>query len=398
MAPDPRAQGTQSSPFAWLAPLAALAAAPLFGDLHFNEVPYDRPAGEQELLVLDETDDDGDGIIARFDSCPFDFNPDQADLDLDGAGDPCDDDDDDDGVADGSDNCPVVPNPHQADGDGDGVGDACNGLPLTLVIPIVEQDIRSDLPSWAQHRQQPTTRVGVTGSAIFRSLGWIDTSVLVSHAVVDDVRLVYHTTSGDPDRINKNGDVPPQGPPIRVNLHRLLRAWNFDEPLTYPASTGDNDTVREEGETSWESALFSKTPAANQPWEVAGAGGSLDRGPVLAATTVDRVVDARFELSGEELADLVQGWVEGSIPNHGFQLKASDEDEALGGNLKVLAGKGFPLETSVGIPIPRAISHRPFAVVVYHVDLLDPTGAAPAADDRPAEDPRPPQRPTSDCR
>lgn len=92
---------------------------PLYGD---------QPDGDDDGLG-DACDDffcpdvDGDGLADRvdernecpLDTCPFVFDPTNADRDGDGAGDGCD-------------NCPLVPNPDQADGDFDGVGDACDDL------------------------------------------------------------------------------------------------------------------------------------------------------------------------------------------------------------------------------------------------------------------------------
>lgn len=72
-------------------------------------------------------DADDDGVPDSTDNCPAIDNPDQVDLDQDGAGDSCDLDDDGDNVADASDNCPTLPNASQADTDGDGLGNACDG-------------------------------------------------------------------------------------------------------------------------------------------------------------------------------------------------------------------------------------------------------------------------------
>ena len=57
-----------------------------------------------------QPDSDGDGVRDGLDNCVADANPDQSDIDRDGAGDACDPDDDGDGVADGADNCPFASN------------------------------------------------------------------------------------------------------------------------------------------------------------------------------------------------------------------------------------------------------------------------------------------------
>jgi hypothetical protein len=71
-------------------------------------------------------DSDDDGVGDNSDNCRTDANLDQADLDADGQGNPCDRDRDGDGVDNEGDNCADDPNADQSDQDGDGAGDACD--------------------------------------------------------------------------------------------------------------------------------------------------------------------------------------------------------------------------------------------------------------------------------
>lgn len=74
-------------------------------------------------------DVDGDAICAGADLCPVDFDPTNADLDLDGIGDVCDPclDIDFDGLCAAEDLCPADFDPNNTDADNDGLGDACEG-------------------------------------------------------------------------------------------------------------------------------------------------------------------------------------------------------------------------------------------------------------------------------
>jgi hypothetical protein len=75
-----------------------------------------------------DLDSDGDGIIEGDDNCPANPNEDQADTDLDGIGDACNDSIDIDGdeYANNLDNCPNIANVEQTDTDNDGAGNACD--------------------------------------------------------------------------------------------------------------------------------------------------------------------------------------------------------------------------------------------------------------------------------
>jgi hypothetical protein len=84
------------------------------------------PPPPTATLTPTPMDSDADGIPDLDDNCILSPNPNQADMDNDGSGDPCDQDADGDSVPDDRDNCPLVAN-NQQDSDGDGTGDACDG-------------------------------------------------------------------------------------------------------------------------------------------------------------------------------------------------------------------------------------------------------------------------------
>ena len=81
---------------------------------------------QASILVPVNPDTDEDGLFDDEDNCPEIANEDQADFDVDGLGDVCDDDDDNDSVIDIEDNCPKIVNEDQTDFDADGFGDICD--------------------------------------------------------------------------------------------------------------------------------------------------------------------------------------------------------------------------------------------------------------------------------
>jgi hypothetical protein len=74
-------------------------------------------------------DTDRDAVGDDLDNCPVRPNTDQADSNLNGRGDVCEDSDAD-AIFDHVDNCPLLPNGAQTNSDGDGFGDSCDVCPL----------------------------------------------------------------------------------------------------------------------------------------------------------------------------------------------------------------------------------------------------------------------------
>ena len=115
----------------------------------WGETADARYVGKKGYKIFKKVDPDLDGIVGENDNCPTVFNIDQANSDLDGLGDACDDaaDYDIDGVEDAVDNCIYVINPRQPDLDEDDEGDACDedmdgdSLPNTSVF---ETDMDGD--------------------------------------------------------------------------------------------------------------------------------------------------------------------------------------------------------------------------------------------------------------
>ncbi|MCP3982191.1 MAG: hypothetical protein GY716_23025 [bacterium] len=77
--------------------------------------------------TTDGADADGDGVCDAGDNCPGNGDPDQADTDGDGLGNPCDPDDDNDGVVDGLDFAPLDPDLCGDAGDNDTCDDCSVG-------------------------------------------------------------------------------------------------------------------------------------------------------------------------------------------------------------------------------------------------------------------------------
>jgi hypothetical protein len=94
-------------------------SAPIGGD-------DDGPPADAAIDVVDDLDDDDDGVLDTADNCPAVANTDQHNEDDDDKGDACDP-------------CPMLAS-MDADGDGDGIGEACDPHPGVAGDKLVQFD------------------------------------------------------------------------------------------------------------------------------------------------------------------------------------------------------------------------------------------------------------------
>jgi hypothetical protein len=195
-------------------------------------------SNERTLLDLDS---DGDYIPDALDNCPSVQNPDQADADGDGNGDPCTvyQDTDGDTVPDKSDNCPNVSTSDFADRDGDGLGDPCDKSPDGIEPepePVPEFGSEGD----AGETEPPPAENGenLNGEEVER-----DGRSRSKQRDRTDVARPVITTGADSEEEGIGGppaqDEPPAEEPVRDNPRRN------EELIAEAAASGELDAPPE---------------------------------------------------------------------------------------------------------------------------------------------------------
>ncbi|WP_437592843.1 thrombospondin type 3 repeat-containing protein [Sorangium sp. So ce1000] len=224
-----------------------------------------------------QSDADGDGVGDVCDNCAATPSPSQKDSDRDRVGDACDNcaatpnrgqaDIDGDGVGDACDNCAAAPNADQADIDGDGVGDACDVTCVTIQRgtfgQVADASIWALYPSYNEG-SSPYLQTGLSSgaekNALYRfELDFIPYGATVESATFSTTR--YSSGTGE------------------IRVHRINASWA-------------------ESTVTWSSFADSFEPAVEATF-----------------------LGASYGVATIDLTALVQAWVDGAHPNHGFLLE-----------------------------------------------------------------------------
>lgn len=181
-----------------------------------------------EVTVVNENDDDNDGVDNDVDNCPNTPNADQADADNDGIGDVCDNDSDNDGVMDSDDLCPNTPSGASVDFDG------CEifSLPasnFTLLITgescIENNDGRIELSATEILDYTATLRSGsvdqaspFTQEVAFTDLEAGSYELCITVSSQPEYQQCFDVTIAEPEPLSASSKIDPAGKTVTLSL------------------------------------------------------------------------------------------------------------------------------------------------------------------------------------
>jgi hypothetical protein len=355
------------------------------GDSGQSDVVYvdgAAAAAEQPLIVGDssgssdertllELDADGDYIPDALDNCPSVQNPDQADSDGDGSGDPCTvyQDMDGDTVPDKSDNCPNIATSDFSDRDGDGVGDSCDKSPDGVEPepePVPKLNGEGDAgetepPALENGENQDGSEIERPGRPRSRVRDRTETSDPIITTGVDSET---EGVGGPPAQ-----DEPPAEEPARDNPRRneeliaeAAASGELDappEPPPAPQRAWDEEAAADS--TEWDSIVKIDAGAADDADSTAArladdepndAGSRTDRQGSGGEDSLDRsdsdVSDSRFARGWVRAKLLLQGELPEDDPAEDDTVSGGKEQEAE-------AGDGGGRNGSAPVPVENGL-------------------------------------------
>ena len=204
-------------------------------------------------------DTDRDGVPDTLDAFPNDFNE-SADADGDGVGDRRDvfpndatefGDGDLDGTGDNADNCPAVYNPNQADADVNGAGDACDAITTTYAFTNDTYEAGSDSVSYTGQTARQMLILGLVDSLVA-----LTERPGESVAITDELNAFVYGVGTDSiphGRTAKGGEPVIPGP----NYGNISSGKNLHKKIAGGTPAGEGETSRLIGDEffGWQDGL-----------------------------------------------------------------------------------------------------------------------------------------------
>ena len=158
---------------------------------------------------------------------------------------------------------------------------------------------------------QSATHVGKTEWSNwhnYRGVYWFDLGLLPG-ATVLDANLSFYVQ----DAVNQASTTNPVRAQHTYSVHPLLKHW--EEGLE------SNSQVSQAAGVTWNKAIDNLT-GSDYSWSIAGASGATDRDVAVASVT-DSPANLEYNwlnFNNQNLADLVQNWIDGNVTNNGLIL------------------------------------------------------------------------------
>ena len=194
---------------------------------------------------------------------------------------------------------------------------------------------------------------------IYRSVYWFNLTQLPAVTVLD-ANLSFWIA----DAVNNANTGQPNTAQHTYRVHPLLKDWIEGMESGSPVNQGPGVT--------WNNAIDNVT-GTDYAWSTSGASGATDRGGAIANVTNSpaNLEHNWLEFNSSGLTNLIQGWVNGTIPNQGFLLVGDENTNK-------------PDGSRLSIPSSENLTHGPRLTIVFE-GTDDVTGGLDVGNDGSSE-------------